>query len=179
MAEKLTLEEKIELHRRMAESYHHAYDKKAVKDGATYDAWKFADNADYWSPYFGNETINLKTNPISVAASATMEAKAYSLVFPDWGPIDFECWPSPDGFAMKTHFVGHTKEGKEMSFFTYSYVRTNENGEIVHWETHNDEPFSDFLEMAIGVRGPFLHGADEYIKALEKALSKAGVKLEF
>ena len=104
--------------------------KKAVKDGATYEAWKFADDAKYWSPYFGNHIIDLKTNPISVAASATMEAKAYSLKFPDWGPVEFKCWPSDNGFVMKTLFQGHTKDGKEMSFFAYGFVETNDQGEI-------------------------------------------------
>ncbi len=173
----MTLEEKLDHHRKMAESYYHAYDAKAVKDGATYDSWKFADDAIYWSPYFGNGDIDLKSNPFTVRQSATMEAAAYSLVFPDWGPDHFECWPSEDGFAMKTHFVGHTKEGKEMSFFAYGFVRTNDKGEIIHWETHNDEPFSDFLEAAIGVRGPFLHGAEPYMEALSIALKKAGMEI--
>ena len=34
----------------IAESYYHAYDKKAVKDGAVYDVWAFAPHAEYWSP---------------------------------------------------------------------------------------------------------------------------------
>ena len=96
-----------------AESYHHAYDEKAVKEGATYDEWKFADDAVYFSPYFGMGLIKLKTHPISVKASATMEAKAYSLRFPDWGPEEFKCWPADNGFTMKTLFSRHTKDGKK------------------------------------------------------------------
>jgi hypothetical protein len=76
----MSVENRIALHRRMAESYHDAYSEKAVKDGATYDEWKFADDAIYWSPYFGDNVIELRTNPISVKASATMEAKAYSVL---------------------------------------------------------------------------------------------------
>jgi hypothetical protein len=174
---KLNLEERINLHRRMAESYFNAYSKKAVKDGATYEEWKFSDDATYWSPYFGNELINLKTNPISVSKSAMMEAKAYSEIFPDWGPVDFNCWPSDIGFVMKTKFAGHTKEGKEMSFFAYGFVETNEEGEIIHWETHVSEDYSAFLEVAIGVRGPFRENAQVYMEAVAKALARAGVNI--
>ena len=82
----MNLQERIALHRRMAEGYHAAYAHRAVKDGATYATWEFADDAVYWSPYFGNKLIKLSEHPVSVAASATMEARAYSITFPDWGP---------------------------------------------------------------------------------------------
>ena len=59
---KMTDCEKIEHHSRMAEGYHQAYEKEAVKDGATYDAWVFADNAVYWSPYFGDNLIDLSNS---------------------------------------------------------------------------------------------------------------------
>jgi hypothetical protein len=173
----LSLEERIALHRRMAESYHNAYDVKAVKDGATYDEWKFADDATYWSPYFGKELIHLNAHPISVSTSAHMEAKAYSLRFPDWSPIEFECWPSDNGFVMKTLFQGHTEDGKEMSFYSYGFVKTNEKGEIKHWETHVSAEYSDFLDIAIGVHGPFGDCADPYMEALAKTLKEAGVNI--
>jgi hypothetical protein len=173
----MTLEERIALHRRMAESYHNAYAQQVVKDGATYEEWKFADDAVYWSPYFGNSLIKLREHPISVSVSATMEAKAYSLKFPDWGPKAFKCWPSDNGFVMKTLFVGHTNDGTEMSFFAYGFVETNEQGEITRWETHVNEAFSAFLDVAIGVHGPFGDNADPYMNALAKALKAAGVPL--
>lgn len=173
----MRLEDRIATHRKMAESYHAAYSKKAVKDGATYEAWKFADDAVYWSPYFGNNLIDLKTNPISVADSATMEAKAYSLRFPDWGPAEFKCWPSDNGFVMKTLLVGHTKEGKEMKFYAYGFVETNERCEIKRWETHVSAEYGDFLDVAIGVHGPFLDTPEPYMKALAKTLAEAGVDL--
>lgn len=62
-SEKLCLEDRIALHRRMAEAYYNAYSEKAVKDGATYAEWKFSDDAIYWSPYFGDNVIHLRTNP--------------------------------------------------------------------------------------------------------------------
>jgi hypothetical protein len=174
----LPLEERIALHRRMAESYHAAYAKKAVKDGATYLEWKFADDAVYWSPYFGNQLIHLKEHPISVSASATMEAKAYSLKFADWGPEEFKCWPSDNGFVMKTLFVGHTKDGTRMSFFAYGFVETNDQGEITRWETHvNGDDYGPFLDVAIGVHGPFLESAAPYMEALTRTLKAAGVTM--
>lgn len=177
MSTHLTLEERIALHRRMAESYHSAYDKKAVKDGATYEEWTFADDATYWSPYFGKGLIHLRTHPISVTNSATMEAKAYSLKFPDWGPIEFECWPSDNGFVMKTLFSGHTKDGIEMSFFSYGFVKTNDKGEIKHWETHVSEDYNAFLDVAIGVHGPFDDNAALYMEALARTLKEAGLSM--
>ena len=50
----LTDTERIEKNRRIAEAYYAAYDRKAVKDGATYADWVYASHATYWSPYFGN-----------------------------------------------------------------------------------------------------------------------------
>ncbi len=177
MSRKLTLEERIALHRRMAESYHAAYLEKTVKDGATYDEWKFADDALYWSPYFGDNVINLRTNPISVKTSATMEARAYSVTFPDWAPLDFKCWPSDNGFAMQTHFGGHKKGGTFMGFYAYGFVETNEEGLITHWETHVSPEYNDFLDAAIGVHGPFKQGPEPYMEALSRKLKEAGVTL--
>jgi hypothetical protein len=175
---KLTLQERIDLHRRMAESYHSAYAKKAVEEGATYEEWKFADDAVYWSPYFGNTLIKLKEHPISVSTSATMEAKAYSLKFPDWGPVEFKCWPADNGFVMKTLFQGHTKDGREMSFFAYGFVETNDLGEITRWETHvNGDDYGPFLDVAIGVHGPFKDSANVYMEALARTLKEAGVNM--
>lgn len=175
--EKLCLEERIALHRRMAEAYRNAYSKKAVKDGGTYAEWKFADDAIYWSPYFGDHVIELRTNPISVQTSATMEANAYSVTLPDWAPLGFECWPSEDGFAMKTHFGGHNKDGVLVDFYAYGFVRTNELGEITHWETHVSPEYNDFLDIVIGIHGPFKQGTEPYMRALSIKLKEAGVKL--
>ena len=70
----LTNEERIANNRAIADSYYQAYDKKAVKNGAVYDVWQFAPHAEYWSPYFGNNLIDLEADPMSVEDSATMEA---------------------------------------------------------------------------------------------------------
>lgn len=59
---------------------------------------------------FGNNMIDLETNPISVEDSATMEALSYSVEFDDWKPIDFECFPGIEGVAWKTHFGGMRKK---------------------------------------------------------------------
>ena len=174
----LTNEERIALNRDIAESYFAAYDKKAVKDGATYDNWRFAKNADYWSPYFGNGTIDLNTNPISVKDSATMEALSYSIEFSDWAPIDFECWPAVEGVAWKSHFGGHRKtNGDFMDFFAYSYIKTNQYGEITHWETHVNCDYNDFLDVAIGEHGPYKNGSDAYMEAVMRKLASAGIDL--
>ena len=173
----MTTEERIEKHRKMAMSYYNAYQNKSVSDGETYDEWKFSDDAVYWSPYFGNNLIDLSVTPMSVQQSATMEALSYSATFPDWGPLEFECWPSPDGFAMKTLFGGHDKDGKLMTFHAYGFVKTNENCEITRWETHVSPEYNDFLDAAIGVHGPFKNGPEPYMEAVAKKLAEAGIEL--
>lgn len=175
----LSDQERITLNERLARTYIESYNKKAVKDGAVWDCWVFADDADYWSPYFGNGTINLKTNPISVPDSATFEALSYSIEFPDWAPIDFECFPSVHGVAWKSHFGGHRKsDGVFMDFFAYSYLRTNEYGEITHWETHVNYDYNDFLDVAIGDHGPYKNGSEPYMEAVIRKLKSAGIDID-
>ena len=175
---KLSDMERMEKNRRIAEAYYAAYDKKVVKDGASYDDWVYASHATYWSPYFGNGMIDLETNPISVEDSATMEALSYSIEFKDWGPIDFECFPSVEGVAWKTHFGAHRKKDDVfMDFFAYSYIHTNEYGEITHWETHVNSDYNDFLDVAIGEHGPYKESADDYMRAVMRKLSSAGIDL--
>lgn len=173
----MTLEERIKLHRRMADSYYQAYRNDDVKEGKTYEEWKFADDAIYWSPYFGNNEIELKNHPISVKDAATMEALAYSVEFKDWKPLGFKCWPSDNGFTMQTHFGGHSSEGKFMEFYAYGFVETNENGEIIRWETHVNPDYNDFLDVAIGVHGPFREGPEPYMEAVAKKMKEAGINL--
>lgn len=172
-----TLAERIERHRRMAESYRDAYSDQAVQEGATYDEWRFSEEAVYWSPYFGDNLIRLAEYPISVKTSAHMEAKAYSVTMPDWAPISFRCWPSDNGFVMQTHFGGHTADGVLHDFHAYGYVETDEECRITRWETHVSPEYNDFLDVVLGVHGPFKAGPEPYMKALGKRLQEAGVTI--
>lgn len=172
----MSLEERIAYHRNMAESYHAAYQNKSVEEGKTYEAWIFAPHAKYWSPYFGDNVIDLSLYPMSVQQSATMEATAYCITFPDWGPMDFKCWPADNGFVMQTHFGGHDKDGKLWDFYAYGFVETNKNGEITRWETHVSPEYNDFLDKAIGVHGPFKSGPEPYMQAVAEKMKSAGIK---
>lgn len=173
----LSNEERIANNAAIADSYYHAYDKKAVKDGAVYDVWVFAPHAEYWSPYFGNSMIDLQENPISVEDFATMEALSYSVEFENWGPVDFESFPSIENVAWKRHFGGYRRRaGKFMDFFAYSFIRTNMYGEITHWETHVNCNYNDFLDVAIGEHGPY-SDANVYMAAVMKKLASAGIDL--
>lgn len=174
----LTVAQRLDLHTRMAESYHQGYAQRSVQEGQTYTDWVFAPTATYSSPYFGSEVIDLTTHPISVRESATMEALAYSVRFDNWGPVDFRCWASDHGFAMKTHFVGTRRsDGVAMGFHAYGFVDTDDQGRITHWETHVSGEYDDFLDVAIGVHGPFSGSADAYLAALGATLAEAGVRL--
>ncbi|WKY44607.1 hypothetical protein Q5O14_00510 [Eubacteriaceae bacterium ES2] len=172
------LEERLKKHEQMAKSYRDAYQAKTVEAGATYDEWQYADGALYWSPYFGDNVIDLSKYPISVKDSAHMEAKTYSLTFPDWAPLSFKCWPSDKGFVMQTHFGGHMEDGKFMDFYAYGFVETNEKCQITRWETHVSPEYNDFLDVAIGIHGPFKEGPVPYMQALRKKLQEAGIKFE-
>lgn len=102
----LNQQERLDLNKKLALSYCNVYTKHEVKDGEEFD-WKFSENADYGSPYFGNCTIDLHKNPISVSNSASFEALAYSIEFPDFGMIDFDYWAAVDGCAWKSNMGRH------------------------------------------------------------------------
>ncbi|WP_020107792.1 hypothetical protein [Nocardia sp. 348MFTsu5.1] len=177
----MNLEERIAHHRQMAESYRNAYLRQGVKDGEQYtddeghEAWKFAADAVYMSPYFtGDQEFLMSDFPTDTANSATLEAKVYSLTFPDWKPESFKYWSAGDGFVMMTRWQGHTVDGTGMGFYSYSFVNTNEDGDVTRWETHCNDEYSRFLEVAIGVSGPF-QGTTEYLDALHRRLDKASV----
>jgi len=172
----MKIEDRIARHRRMAEGYRNAYMHQEVQDGETYEEWKFADGAVYSSPYWtGDEEMLLGETAVDAAKCATMEAKALTLTFPDWRPVDCQIWASDDGFVMKNKWAGHTKDGTGMGYYSYTFARTNDAGEITRWETHVDEQFGHFIELAIGVRGPFALSSTDYVDALARCLDKAGV----
>jgi hypothetical protein len=132
----------------------------------------------YWSPYFGSQVIDGAKHPDSVRESATMEAMAYSVRFSGWGPVDFRSWPSDLGFAMRTKFEGRRRaDGIVMGFFAYDFVETDALGRITRCETHVNREYDDFLDVAIGVHGPFNGRADDYTRALANTLQEAGVEL--
>ena len=168
-------DERVTLHRKMAESYRDAYLRRDVQAGAEYEHWTFADDAVYASPYFtGNTVLLLKEVVEGAALVATMEAKAYSVNFADWAPAEFTCWPAANGFAMRTRWQGHTRDGALMGFYSIGFVETNEDGQITRWETFvNDEEYGPFLQAAIGTRGPFT--SEEYVTALTRHLGAHGL----
>ena len=164
----------------MAEGYHAAYERQHERKEAIYSKeWTFADEAVYFSVYFtGGRAVPIgelsKSHGMSMTDAAALEAKAYSAALPDWGPVEFKCWPSENGFVMRTRFGGHTKAGVMMSFHMMDFVETNELGQITYWETFCDgEEFGPVAELAIGVRGPF-PDAFTYWGALEKRLRELG-----
>ncbi len=172
----MKLEDRIAVHTRMAKAYGDAYLRQGVQDGEAFvDVWKFADDAVYASPYFtGDEVYKLSEFPEESARASTVEAKVYSLRFPDWKPVDFKYWPADNGFVMKTRWQGNTKDGIEMGFYSCSFVETNDGGEVTRWETHVNDEYSAFLDVAIGVHGPF-RVTSEYVEALERRLEEEGV----
>ena len=174
------VEDRVAKHRRMAEAYRDAYKRLVVKDGEKYEEWKFAEDAIFWSPYFTGgrkNTVKLGGMVVDVATYATMEALSYSVKFPDWAPKEFNCWPSENGFVMRTHFAGHHVDtGEEWSFYSTGFVETNENFEITNWQTFvADYDYGVFLQEAIGSKGPYINGHEEYFEAVDRHLKKNGL----
>lgn len=102
-----------------------------------------------------------------------MEAVAYSVRFDNWGPVDFQSWPSDRGFVMKTRFEGVRRtDGVVMGFHAYGFVDTDRDCRITHWETHVSRDYDDFLDIAIGIHGPFTGDAADYLAALGATLPK-------
>ena len=168
----MELVDRIAKHRRMAESYRDKYVLQKVQEGDSYDEWEFTDDAVYTSPYFvADQELVLKDVATSFAIAATIEAKAYSVVFPDWKPVESKVWPAENGFVMRYRWEGTSVDGQKMGFYSISFVETNDDAQITHWSTFvNDEEYGPFLEAAIGARGPF-HG-DEYMNALARHFEK-------
>jgi hypothetical protein len=149
-----------------------------IQEGEAFvDACKFAPDAVYASPYFaGGQVFLLSEFPEESARASTKEAKAYSLTLPDWKPADFKHWPADNGFVLKTRWEGDTKDGTKMGSHSYSFVETNDDGEVTRWETHVNDEYGAFLDVAIGVHGPF-HGTSEYVEALDRCLAAAGLSV--
>ena len=70
------------------------------------------------------------------------------------------------------------KDDVFMDFFAYSYIHTNEYGEITHWETHVNSDYNDFLDVAIGEHGPYKESADDYMRAVMLKLASGGIDLQ-
>jgi hypothetical protein len=102
----MELQDRINLHRRMAEGYHDAYKQLQARGKAVYPPeWKFAPDAVYFSVYFsGGEAapIGEQMAGDAVTEMVSKEAKVYSAALPDWGPLDFKCFPSDIGFVTRT-----------------------------------------------------------------------------
>ncbi|RUP01797.1 MAG: hypothetical protein EKK34_27340 [Mycobacterium sp.] len=171
----MNLQERIAHHGRMAEAYRDAYLRQGVQEGEAFaEAWTFAEDGVYVSPYFtGDQVFRFSEFPEDTARASTLEAKVYSLSFPDWKPSDFKYWPAANGLVMKTRWEGHTTDGVQMGFYSYSFIETNDAGELTRWETHVNDEYNAFLDIAIGVHGPF-QGTSEYVELLELRLAKSG-----
>jgi hypothetical protein len=166
----VNLEERIAHHADMALSYRDSYVHKTVKGGSKF-AWTFAPDCIYFSPYFTGEELKLAEVGSKNGEGATLEAQVYAITFPDWQPEEFKYWPADNGFTMKTRWQGTRPDGVKMGFYSYSFIETNEAGEVARWETHVNDEYSPFLEYAIGVSGPF-QGHAEYLDALRARLAQ-------
>lgn len=153
----MKLEDRIAKRRRMAESYRDKYVLQQVQEGERYDEWEFTDDAVYTSPYFvAEQELVLKDVAMHLDTAATIEAKAYGVVFPDWKPVEFKVWPAENGFVQGYRWEGtNVNTDKTMGFYSISFVETNEEAKIVHWSTYvNDDEYGPFLQAAIGAADP-------------------------
>jgi hypothetical protein len=172
----MTLEERVELNRRLAECYHDAYRLQQERGRTDLDMWKFSDDAVFYMPYFtGGDVVPmglfLKTAGISLSDLADMEQKAYSKILPDWHNVEFLAFPSDIGFAFRARMEGHDQHGRKYSFHACDFLLTNDEGQITRWETHmDDSEFGPVVELLTGQRGPF-ENFDVYWKAVADHLT--------
>jgi hypothetical protein len=153
--------ERITLHRRMAESWYDGYRLFPERQELILsDEWRFTDEAVYWSPYFSGGRIHpvgkfFKTG-LTFASGGSMETSVYAAKMPDWRPVEFICWPSENGFAMRSRYEGHTADGVRMTAHIVNLVLTNPDGLIDRYESHLDtHEFGPIAEVVLGVPGPF------------------------
>lgn len=172
----MNMEERIAQNRRVAEGYRDAYLTKTVEQGERYSSWSFAPDASYSSPYWtGEAVIVLSEQPIEAGKTAIMEAKAIATVFPDWKIVESEIWAADDGFTIKNKWVGTRHDGSQQSYYSYTFARTNDAGQIQHWETHVDQGFGPFIKEVIGESGPWADGRD-YMRLIAETLQRAGIE---
>ncbi|SPM32339.1 hypothetical protein MRAB57_137, partial [Mycobacterium rhizamassiliense] len=99
------------------------------------------------------------------------------VVFPDWKPVDLTVWPAENGLFQHYRREGaNVHTGKKVSFYSISFVETNDDAQITHWSTYvDDDVHGPFLKTAIGACGP-CH-ADEYMRVLARHFEKHSITL--
>ncbi len=167
----LTPAEKMEYHRKMAETYHDAYARRAI-DEKNYQAWVMAPHAQFWSPYFGDKAIDLDDGIRAMQEFGVNEAAICMKAMPDYSLMDFKGYPSEAGFAMQVHLGGHDLQGQMHDYYAYMFIDTNASGEITRWETHVSPEYNDFLDFVLGIHGPFKDGRKAYNNAVRNKMMK-------
>ena len=163
--------EKMEYHRKMAETYHDAYARRAI-DEKNYQAWVMAPHAQFWSPYFGDKAIDLDEGLSAMQEFGVNEAVVCMKAMPDYSLLGFKSYPSEAGFAMQVHLGGHDAAGQLHDYYAYQFVDTNASGEITRWETHVSPEYNDFLDHVLGIHGPFKDGLEAYNAAAKNKMTE-------
>ena len=172
----MSIENRIAMNRHIAEGYRNAYMKKAVAEGENYDGWSFAADAEYVSPYWTNDEIWIISElPIDALKTATMEALAINIVYDDWIVVDCQIWAAEDGFVMKNKWTAtHKRDRSSWSYYSYTFARTNAQGQITRWETHVNDQYGPFIAEVIGTAGPFATQS-HYMDPIAAVLDKNGI----
>jgi hypothetical protein len=151
----MTLEDRLALHQRMADTYFDAY-AHHVERGAVVmsDEWRIASDFVYASPFHGAGTPE-RIATLMAGAGNTNEMKLYLAKMPDWRAVDMLGWPTPEGFVTRTRWEGHTREGRtyEATLVNFWWV---EGDQITRCEACvNGDELGPIMELICGVRGPF------------------------
>ncbi len=131
-----------------------------------------APHAQFWSPYFGNQEIDLDDDLSAMQKFAVNEGLICMKAMPDYGLLGFKCYPSESGFAVQMRLGGHDPQGQKHDYYSYIFVDTNDSGEITRWETHVSPEYNDFLDFVMGIHGPFKDGLETYNAAAEKIMKE-------
>lgn len=170
-------ERRVRAHRDMALHYCASFNGYEVEGALAQPAWSFAPEAVYCAPYLGYHKLSLADLPVGMDSFASAEQLAYTLAFPDWSLLDYEIWPSEEGFAIKLHFGGHDGAGTLCDYNQSVFVRTNGHLGITEWSIFVDPNYSTFLDKALGIHGPF-ESLKAYFEAVVGKLTAAGIDMK-
>jgi hypothetical protein len=162
----MTLEERLALHQRLADTYFDAY-ARHIERGAVVmsDEWRLSPGFLYSSGYHGVDAPAPIASLIEGAGN-TNEMKVYLARIPNWRAVECLGWPTPQGFVTRTLWAGRTRDGRMLSSTLVNFWHVNEAGEITRCDGFiNGEELGPVMEVVLGRRGPFKSFA-EYWQAL-------------
>jgi hypothetical protein len=138
----MSTQERLELHRKLAEGCHRAW-REGPKLGKIVfpEELVLADGAVFWCPVIDNGAeISMPTDGgMTLSQIGTAEFIGYWEAAPDLGIVADEYYHAhEDGFALRHTYGGTTKDGRSIGYTEVCHVTLNEQGQVIRWDIHAD-----------------------------------------